>query len=157
MKAFLDSIDPGLIWLIVGIVFLFLEFTVPGAILVFFSVGAFVTAVLVWLGVLPSLTGQLICFGAATLVTLLTLRRFWSRHFQGTTRDASAYDETAEFVGQTARVIRKIVPGSGEGRVLFEGAEWKAVASTPIAVGTHVRIVGQKNITFEVAPTEEKE
>ena len=89
----MDSISPELIWLIVGLVFLFLEFLIPGVVLVFFGLGAFITAALVWAGVLGSMTGQLLFFSAASLVLLFSLRRFVSRAFRGKVKANADYDD----------------------------------------------------------------
>ncbi len=153
----MDSISPELIWLIVGLVFLFLEFLIPGVVLVFFGLGAFITAALVWAGVLGSMTGQLLFFSAASLVLLFSLRRFVSRAFRGKVKANADYDDQGEYSGKTAMVSRTIRPGSVDGRVEFDGTEWKAIAAVEIPEGTTVKIVGKENITFTVIPTQSSE
>lgn len=153
----MDSISPELIWLIVGLVFLFLEFLIPGVVLVFFGLGAFVTAALVWAGVFEGMTGQLLFFCGASLVFLFSLRRFVSRAFRGKVKANADYDDQGEYSGKTAKVSRSIRPGSVDGRVEFDGTEWKAIAAVEITEGTIVKIVAKENITFTVIPTESSE
>lgn len=152
----MDWIRAEYFWLIVGVILLMLEFIVPGVILVFFGVGGIITAILVWTGVLTSRVAQLAVFGVSSLVLLFALRRYLSRHFKGRVSRQAEYDDRAEYVGKSARVIRKIIPNSAEGRIDFEGAEWKAVAAEVIEEGSLVRIVEKDNITFAVKALTEK-
>jgi inner membrane protein len=153
----MPDVAPELLWLIVGLVFLFLEFVVPGVVLVFFGLGAFLTAALVWLGVLDAVTGQLLCFAGVSLILLFSLRRYVSRYFRGKVAGLSEYDDAKEFKGRLAKVSRAIRPNSADGRILFDGSEWKAVAAKEIAEGATVKITGKKNITFFVVPGNETE
>jgi len=46
----MDFLSPALIWFITGIIFLLLEFVVPGIILFFFGCGAILAAIFAWIG-----------------------------------------------------------------------------------------------------------
>ena len=146
----------GLIWLFCGVVLFVLEFVVPGVILVFFGVGAVITAVLVWLGVITSLSAQLLTFCVISLLTLVTLRQYFSRALRGKVRQAGEFDDNQEFIGARVRVCRAIEPGSVDGRVFFEGAEWKAVSDAPIAEGKMAQVVRKENITLHVVAVDRK-
>ncbi len=152
----MDWLRPEFFWLIVGVVLLLLEFLVPGVILVFFGIGGILTAILVWTGIIESYAGQLIVFGATSLVLLFLLRRTLSRHFRGGVTRQADYDERAEYAGKTARVIRRIVPNSSEGRIHFEGAEWNAESDETIEIGALVEITGKENITYTVRALSQK-
>ena len=52
--------------------------------------------------------------------------------------------------GEKARVTVDISPNSPDGRIQFEGTEWKANADRYIPEGEVVEIVEKKNITFKV-------
>ncbi len=142
--------NPGYIWLISGLVLMFLEFVVPGVILVFFGFGAILTAAGWWLGLLPSMAAQLGCFCITSLVCLFTLRKYFSRFLKGKVSDSGEFDNSAEFVGKTARVTSEIIPNDDSGRVDFDGSEWKAMADCKIEVGQTVQIIDTDNITFKV-------
>ncbi|MCK4304098.1 MAG: NfeD family protein [Candidatus Eisenbacteria sp.] len=150
----MDSIRPEIIWLIAGILLMLMEFVIPGVILVFFGAGAVLTGILVWLGALESLAAQLVCFGLSSLVLLFTLRRYMSRAFRGRVSCSRAYDDKEEFRGKTARVSHRIIPGSTEGRIDFNGTEWKATSAEIIDEGTLVEITAKENISYTVQPFE---
>jgi membrane protein implicated in regulation of membrane protease activity len=145
-------LKPEIVWLVAGIILVFLELAIPGVILVFFGAGAILTALLTWIGVLPTTIAQLICFCATSLILLFALRRTLSRHFRGEVRRGGRYDDTREYLGKTARVTCRIIPGSTDGRIDFEGTEWKAVADEEIGEGSSVEILEKDNITFKVRP-----
>jgi len=139
-------LTPELVWFGFGVVLVLLEFVVPGVILVFFGAGAILTAILTWAGAIPRPACQLAVFGVSSLVLLFGLRRYAARFFKGATTEG----QEDEYEGKIAKVSRDIVPGSVDGRVYFEGTEWKAESSVEIAAGTSVRITGKKNITLIV-------
>ena len=47
-----------LIWFLLGMVLLIAELAMPGIVLLFFGIGAWVTALLLWLGVIDSLAAK---------------------------------------------------------------------------------------------------
>ncbi|MCK5786468.1 MAG: NfeD family protein [Candidatus Sabulitectum sp.] len=144
----LDWLTPELIWFSCGVVLIFLEFAVPGVILVFFGAGAVITSILTWAGLLPGTTEQLIVFGVSSLVLLFGLRKYASRFFKG----GSTEEQDDEYTGKIARVVTGIEPGSLEGKVFFEGTDWKADSLVSIPEGSSVRITGKNNITLIVEP-----
>lgn len=143
----------GYFWLILGLLFLFLEFVIPGVILVFFGFGAILTAIGFWIGLLPTLEWQLAVFCVTSVVSLFLLRRYFSRYLKGKVSQDKEFDNSAEFVGKLARVTQTISPGGDSGRVNFDGSEWKATADRTIEAGSMVAIKRMDNITFAVEPT----
>lgn len=64
------------IWMIAGAVLAILEIMIPGFILLGFAVGAALTGLLLWLGILGgSLATLVLVFAVASLVAWLVLRR----------------------------------------------------------------------------------
>ncbi|WP_347311523.1 NfeD family protein [Defluviimonas sp. SAOS-178_SWC] len=64
------------VWMIAGAVLAILEIMIPGFILLGFAVGAALTGLLLWLGVLGgSLAALVLVFAVASLVAWLVLRR----------------------------------------------------------------------------------
>ena len=53
-------------------------------------------------------------------------------------------------IGKIVPVIEYIQPGEVGGKVRYQGSNWKAAASEPIAPGESVKIVGCDNITLIV-------
>lgn len=110
------------IWLIVGLVMLLAELASVLLVFVFFAVGALLTSLLTTAGLLPSTESQILAFSAISLISLLVLRKQARKLL-----DRRSHPEFTEFTGETAMVIRDI-PGNGEGRIYYRGAEWKAIS-----------------------------
>lgn len=126
------------IWLIVGLVMLLAELVSVLLVFVFFAIGALVTSLLTVIGVLPTTESQILAFSAISLVSLLVLRTQARKLL-----DRRSHPEYSEFVGETAMVIRDI-PGNGEGRIYYRGAEWKAVSETHHAITAGSKVVIKK-------------
>ncbi len=72
MENFLNA---AVIWFFLGFILLLLEFVVPGLILFFFAVGAWVVGILCFV-MDPSINMQLIVFLVTSLVTILLFRKW---------------------------------------------------------------------------------
>lgn len=143
-------LSPELIWFCAGVILILLEFAVPGVILVFFGLGAVLTSALTWAGLLHGATAQLVVFAFSSLALLFGLRKYAGRFFKGD----SSEEKDDEYAGKIVRVTRKIAPGSIDGKVFFEGTEWKADSSEEISEGASVKITGKNNITLIVEPVQ---
>jgi len=149
MDIIKDFLRPELIWFLVGLLLLVLEFIMPGLIIAFFGFGAWIVAIICLITDI-GINTQLIIFIAASVLSLLVLRRWLKGVFLG--HAGSKQDlkhNLEEFVGQRAVVKEKIVPKLG-GKVEFHGSNWEAQADEEIAEGTVVEIIGKDNITLKV-------
>lgn len=126
--------DPYVIWFIVGLALVLAEFAVPGVILVFIGLGAWVAAATAWLGWTDTLGSQMAVFGIGSLALLLTLRRIFKPWFTGISSSSANPGDLDEFVDQRVTVVAAVEPGE-RGRVEFKGANWIAESDTPFAVG----------------------
>jgi membrane protein implicated in regulation of membrane protease activity len=149
MDTIKDLLRPEVVWFLVGLLLLVLELSLPGLIIGFFGIGAWVVAI-VCLITDVGFNAQLMIFIAASVLSLLLLRKWVKGVFLG---HAGAKQDLKhnleEFVGQRAVVTQKIVPKVG-GKVEFHGSHWEAQADQEIAEGAIVEIVGKDNITFKV-------
>jgi len=149
MDALKDLLKPELIWFLIGLVLLILEFVMPGLIIAFFGVGACIVAI-VCLLVDISLNTQLLIFIVSSVLSLLLLRRWLKGMFIGhIVSKQDLRENIEEFVGQKAVVKEKIIPKAG-GKVEFRGTDWAAEADEEIAEGAAVEIIGKDNITLKV-------
>lgn len=141
--------QPAVVWFLIGLVFILLELAVPGLFLLFFGIGAWLTALLTFIADID-VGLQIAIFVIASLVALLFLRRSLKRHFfaSNTTSPKTLEDE---FIGKRAFTISSITP-SKPGRVTFKGASWNAESHQEIPAGTSVTIVGKESITLIVEP-----
>lgn len=139
--------NPGLIWLIIGVVLFVLEMAVPGFILFFFGLAAWITALGSYL--LPwSLNTQLAVFLVASLVSLFSLRSVVKKIFLGDAKDGDA-DSIMAKGGEKCVVSSAIYPPA-EGQVKFSGTFWRAEAEEDIEEGEVVEIVEQKDLLITV-------
>lgn len=149
MDAIKEFLKPELVWFLVGIVLLVMEFTMPGLIVFFFGVGACVVAAICFFADI-SLNAQLIIFIVSSVVLLVCLRKWIRGIFVGYT--TSQQDMTAnleEFAGKKAVVIKDIKPNI-TGKVELNGTNWKAEADQEIAEGTIVEVIEMDNLTLKV-------
>jgi membrane protein implicated in regulation of membrane protease activity len=152
LDAIKDFLRPELIWFLVGLVLLVFEFIMPGLIIGFFGIGAWIVAAICLFSdyVRGSINVQLITFILASVMSLLFLRRWLKGIFIGHVK--SRQDMTKdldEFIGERAVVKEKIGPNA-VGKVEFHGTNWEAEADEEIAEGAVVRIVEKDNITLKV-------
>ena len=118
------------LWFIVGLVLVLLEFVVPGVILVFLGIGAWVAALAVSLGLADTLGTQMAWFGASSLAGLLLLRRLFKGWFEGFSSQGDMSRNLDEFTGREV-VVTEAIPAGGRGAVEFKGTRWTASGAHP--------------------------
>jgi len=149
MPELKEFLKPEIIWFLVGIVLLMLEFVLPGLIICFFGIGACVVAIACLL-VDISFNTQLIIFVISSVVLLLSLRKWFKSIFMGHIgAKQNVAEQLQEFMGERAVVKSSISPKLG-GKVEFHGTDWLAQADEEIPAGSVVEIVGKDNITLKV-------
>ena len=138
----LDSLsEPYMIWLYVGLAFAGLELAVPGLILIFFGLGAWVTALLIFMHPF-SLAWQLGLFSAVSVISLLVLRRYVRDVFQGKSDREGGDALEDEDLGKRATVVKDTGP-ERPGQIKHRGSFWPAVSEKNIPAGSMVRITGR--------------
>ena len=149
MNAIKEFLKPEIIWFLVGLVLLIMEFALPGLVIFFFGVGAFIVAIVCLITDI-GINTQLIIFMASSVLSLLCLRKWLKGIFFGHVKSKQDMtQDIQEFVGERAMVKEKIKPKAG-GKVELHGTNWAAEADEEIAEGTMVEIVGKENITLKV-------
>jgi len=146
-------LSSSLIWFLVGVAFLIAEIALSGFILIFFTAGCWIVALVTWLFEIE-LTSQIFIFVASSLTLLFTLRKYSLKIFRGKTRENIDDHYTDSKIGKTAIVTKTISPNMpGEIRVM--GSFWRAIAEGPIEEGQSVLIEKQESedgLTFRVKP-----
>ena len=140
---------PDLFWFILGLVFLLLELVIPGFVIFFFGVGAWITS-LVCLLANPGLDLQIIIFSLTSIISLILLRRMLTRRFF-TENSGSPDTLEDEFIGKEVLALEDIAKGAW-GKVEFKGATWKARAKEDIKSGQTVEIADKESINLIVKP-----
>ncbi len=136
-----------LVWFLIGLTFVLLELVVPGFVLIFFGLGAWVVALL-GLFIDIDVTLQIILFIISSITSLVLFRKkLKARFFQSDNNNSSSLDD--EFIGREALVIIDILPNK-PGKVEFKGTQWKAKANTELKAGETVVIYDKESICLIV-------
>jgi len=142
-----------LLWFIIGLILLLAELALPGLVIIFFGIGAWITALAIWLGVVTSFSGQLLTFLVSSVVALALFRKQGMRYFGGKISGKLRPDQSLDDVkGEKAVVVTAIKPKSVDGKVEFNGTMWAAESDVAIAPGTVVEVVERTNLTLKVKP-----
>lgn len=134
---------PDLFWFFLGLAFFLLELMIPGFVIIFFGVGAWVTS-LTCLIANPGLDLQIIIFSLTSILTLLLLRKMLTKRFfkEGEDSPTTLADE---FIGKEAIALEDI-KGGKKGKIEFKGTTWTASANDDIKSGQTVIITDKKSI-----------
>ena len=138
----------AVIWFIIGFLCFLLEFVLPGLILFFFAVGAWIVAALS-LFIDMSINIQIIVFLASSILTILLFRKWVKKIIQAKKHSTELEDE---FLGKTGRAETFIGPGK-IGKVDFKGTVWDAKSADSIEKGEDVIIIGNDSILLIVKST----
>jgi membrane protein implicated in regulation of membrane protease activity len=152
------TLSTQLIWFLIGVAFLIAELAVPGFILIFFTAGCWIVAIVSWL-VDIDLTFQILIFIVSSLTLLFTLRKYSMKVFRGKTRDIIDDKYADSKIGKTAVVTKAIAPNL-PGEIKVMGSYWRAIADDEIKVGSPVLIETQESedgLTFKVKRIKEEE
>jgi membrane protein implicated in regulation of membrane protease activity len=148
-----DSTSAELLWFLLGLAFILLELALPGFIVLFFGIGAWLTALGVWIGILDSFNAQLLVFIFGSLLSLILFRKKGKRYFEGKVTgklpEGMSIDDIA---GARAIVTAAIAPNSLGGKVEFHGTIWEAESDVPVDKGATVEIVERSNLRLRVRP-----
>jgi membrane protein implicated in regulation of membrane protease activity len=142
-------LNPIFIWAFVGLLFVGLEFAIPGLVIIFFGAGALITSLLTAIlpGLKESILLQVFLWLGASGLSLAVLRKYLSKVFKGKTLVSDGSDPS----GKTAEVIERITPDD-PGRVHFQGTTWKATSYTEtIEKGEPATILKQEGLTLIVS------
>ena len=140
---------PELLWFIIGLVLFLLELVVPGFVIFFFGIGAWVTA-LICLIANPGTDLQMLIFAITSVLALSVLRRMIQKRFFFS-KDGLSEQVEDEFTGKTALALTDIGPGI-KGKIDFKGTTWTAHSDYAIKEGQYVIIKEKESINITVEP-----
>lgn len=140
--------DPAVIWFLVGLGLLILELILPGLVILFFGIGAWVTALVCAIADIH-LNWQIFIFLVASLLGLVLLRKYLKRRFFSKS-DKETQDQLEEFIGRNAKAIDQFKDGAG--LVEFKGTRWTARSDEPVSKGQWVTILSKESLTLNVKP-----
>lgn len=138
--------EPGLIWLVIGLVCCGVELLVPAFGMCLVGAAALVTSTIASAGY--GFWPQMGAFIVGSALALTVLR---TRIIKKLAAEAPGVpSRTDKLLGRSARVTEAIDPVTGNGRVLVDGHDWAALAPEAIAAGAEVRIEGADGIRLRV-------
>ena len=117
----------AVIWIIIGFVLFLLEFVIPGLILFFFAVGAWIVAILC-LFLDMSINAQLIIFLVSSVASILLLRKGLSKILLKRKHPSELLED--EFLGKIAKAETDISPGHN-GKIDFKELPGKPPRKIP--------------------------
>jgi inner membrane protein len=139
----MEAISDSQLWLIIGFIMLVIEMFSLSFFAFFIAMGALLTALLTYLGILPTITLQIVIFCISSVLFLVFLRKLLKRKFS----QAKGGLDYTEFVGDKATLIHTI-PENGRGKIFYRGTEWDAMSidGKPIEKDTQVTILKMDGI-----------
>jgi membrane protein implicated in regulation of membrane protease activity len=147
MKSIFER--PELLWFLIGLVLFLLELVVPGFVIFFFGVGAWVTA-LICLIANPGTNLQIIIFAITSVLSLLALRKLIQKKFFYSKGNKSEEVED-EFTGKEGIAITDF-DKANKGKVEFKGTRWNAESDSEIKEGEPVVIIKKESLVLKVKP-----
>ena len=146
MNSFME---PWVLWTVIGLGLLLLEFVIPGLIVFFFGLGALLVGLLSLCTDL-SLNAQLMIFLIGSVVFLVSLRKWVAGIFLGTAVEGEDEDRSdQEFLGDRGVAVSAIDSAKG-GKIEMHGSRWNAESDEPIAEGERVEVVGRSGLVVKV-------
>ena len=140
--------DPAVIWFLIGLGLLILELVLPGLVVLFFGIGAWMTALACKIFDID-LNFQILIFLVTSLLGLVLLRKYLRNRFFSRKSDETE-DALEEFIGHTAKVVSDFE--NGEGKIEIKGTHWKALCNDPLKKGETVVIEKKDSLTLFVKP-----
>ena len=141
--------NPAVIWFLIGLVLLVLEFILPGLIILFFGVGCWIASLgLLFMPDMP-LNIQLAIFLISSVLSLVLLRNYLKKWLGKSEKTDDSNLE--EYVGKHCIAESDFVPEIG-GKVSFKGALWEASSNSEIKKGDALIIKAVDSIRLIVEP-----
>ncbi len=141
-----DFMNVSVFWFILGFALFLLEFIVPGFILFFFGIAAWLVAILT-LFTDVGINTQLIIFLVTAVLSVVLFRKLLKDKL-GIYREGQTVLED-EYIGKIALAETAISPNEN-GKVEFKGATWDAKSDDYIIAGQKVEIIATRSILLIV-------
>lgn len=138
--------SPEVWWAVVGLVMVIADLIFGTFFILFVGAGALITALFVWVGIIPDPTWQWVLFAVSSTLGLVLFRKKLVDRF-----GRGGEDKYNEHIGQKVVVAEEIHPNR-TGKVSYRGALWIAKSSGDeiLPVGKSVTIAKADGIILEV-------
>ena len=135
-------------WFLLGIALLIGELALPGFILAFFGLGAFIVSLVLYFYSELSLNHQVLLFISSSLILLFSLRSYIEEIFTGQQRiDQDEYfgnDQFKKDAKESFGVVVGEIPSEGFGEIKYRGTFYKAksISKEVIHDNENVKVLG---------------
>jgi membrane protein implicated in regulation of membrane protease activity len=142
------NIEIWQLWMLAAVIFFILEMFTPSFFMACIGIGCAAGSVTAMLG--GGAIAQLLFFSLATLAAFFGVRPLVMRYFYR--KSDTVRTNVDSLAGRTARVSERLDPAAGQGRVVIDGDDWKAVSENSIAIekGEPVEIVKVDSVILVV-------
>ena len=128
-----------LIWFLIGLPFFIAEMAIPGFILFFFGIGAWVVSITTAI-INISINQQILLFTISSIGSLLVLRSYLKNIFIGSQNEgADSYDPLKG--GDNLATVTKDIKLDSYGEIKFKGTFYKAKSQVDIDKGKSVKVL----------------
>ena len=145
------TFDPILIWFLVGLFLILTEFLLPGIVLIFFGISAWIVSLTTFFSITNTIQSQFFCFAIISIVLVAALRKWVKGKFYGhISNQQDPSSDLNEFIGKTVVVLKDVHTDLNNGKVEFKGTEWNAISDELISKD-HIAVIKKVNgITLEI-------
>ena len=131
-----------LIWFLIGLPFFIAEMAIPGFILFFFGLGAWVVAIVSAIFPNISFNQQILLFSISSIGSLVLLRNYLKSVFLGVQNEGNdSYGPLKE--GDNMAVVTKDIKEGSYGEIKFKGTFYKAKSNEDINVDENVKVLNK--------------
>ena len=132
-----------LIWFLIGLPFFIAEMAIPGFILFFFGIGAWVVSITTAV-IHISINQQILLFTISSIGSLLILRSYLKNIFIGSQNEGvDSYNPLKG--GDNLATVTKDIKIDSYGEIKFKGTFYKAKSQNTINVGESVKVLKKGN------------
>jgi membrane protein implicated in regulation of membrane protease activity len=146
----MDFLSAWHVWMIAAVIFFILEIFTPSFFMACLGIGCVAGGVVALFS--DSVIVQLLLFSVATIAAFVGMRPLMLRYLYNK-KTQTVRTNIDSLIGRTARVSERIDPATGQGRVVVDGDDWKAVSdtNTPIEKGEQVEILKLESVVVTVS------
>jgi len=132
-----------LIWFLIAIGFLIVEFIMPTFIMFFFAIGAIIVSILTACFEL-SINSQIILFALFSVISLVLLRNYMKNTFKGSeSKGEDKYFDNSIDSNKSIAIVSKTIQSNNFGEIKYKGTFYKAQSENLIDEGKKVRVISK--------------
>ena len=132
-----------LIWFLIAISFLIVEFILPTFIMFFFAIGAIIVSILTACFEL-SINSQIILFALFSVISLVLLRNNMKNIFKGNEyKGEDKYFDNSIDSNKSIAIVSKTIQSNNFGEIKYKGTFYKAQSKNLIDEGKKVKVISK--------------